>query len=484
MSYLKIKKKFNRRQFLKATGAAGAVVGGAGLGFFGFESGRDPKTHVGWIDYQGSAQTFDRIKYSVSRPHYKKVGTSTRVDARTGVIFERFFTLLNQWDEKKGIGGLEPYLQDYYKQHSRDLRMDLFLMNEIYPKRMVDRKKYGYHFILSNAWSRAMGAVEPPPINYPPEISDFPGGERFGEPSKPYKMKNPRNTSRLIKKIAHEFGATLVGIARLNPDWVYLYPMRNRGFDTDKPLKVPDHWTFAIAIGTPMSWDPLYANPSYGTSNDAYSRSRIVAFRLSSFIRQLGYAARPHTPSMDYDLMVPPILIDSGLGEQGRHSVVITPELGSNFKPAVVTTNLPLIPDKPISFGVQDFCRSCHICADNCPSGAISKGEKKVIRGYLRYQLDISKCHNFWYSHLGNIGCRICIAVCPFTKKSNWLHRAALQISANDPTTISQKFLIQFQKFFYPGPNPIKYYSPSFGGDNRSFRDPPWWLRTQDFIEF
>jgi len=484
MSRLKTKKKFNRRQFLKASGAAGVVVGGAGLGFFGYESGKDPNTYTGWIDFQGSAQTFDRKKHAVDRPHYDMVGTGKRVDARTGVIFERFFSLMNQWNDKTGIEGVEPYLQEYYKQNPQDLEMDLFLRNEIYPKRLVDKKKFGNRFILSNAWSKAMGAVEPPPINYPPEISDFPGGERFGEPSKAYKMKSPQNTSRLIKKIAYEFGATLVGITRLNPDWVYLYPMRERGFNSNEPLKVPEHWTFAIAVGTPMSWDPLYANPNYGTSNDAYSRSRIIAFRLASFIRQLGYAARPHTPSIDYDLMVPPILVDSGLGEQGRHSVIITPELGSNFRPAVVTTNLPLLPDKPISFGVQDFCRSCKICADNCPSGAISKGEKKVVRGYLKYQLNASKCHNFWYSNMGNIGCRICVAVCPYTRKSNWLHRTALQVSANDPTAISHKFLIQLQKFLYSGPQPSKYYSPSFGGDNLSFREPPWWLRSKDFIEF
>ena len=77
-----------------------------------------------------------------------------------------------------------------------------------------------------------------------------------------------------------------------------------------------------------------------------------MAFRLTSFIKTLGYAARPHTPGTSYDLMVPPIMVDAGLGEQGRHSIVITPELGCNFRPAVVTTNLPLVPDKPIEFGV------------------------------------------------------------------------------------------------------------------------------------
>ncbi len=296
-------------------------------------------------------------------------------------------------------------------------------------------------------------------------------------------MKGPGKTSRLIKKISHELGSVLVGIARLNPDWVYQYPMRGRGFEPNEPVEVPKHWEFAIVVGTPMSWDAMLANPTYGTSNDAYSKSRIVAYRLASFIKALGYAARPHTPGTSYDLMVPPIMVDAGLGEQGRHSIVITPELGCNFRPAVVTTNLPLEPDKPIDFGVQDFCKSCKVCAENCPSGAITTGDKEEVRGYLRYSLCSEKCHNFWSSCLGNMGCRLCVAVCPYTRKSNWLHKTALQVTANDPTGLSHKALVGLQQRLYPGPDPEEYFIPSLGGKNATYREPPWWLRTEDFID-
>ena len=96
--------------------------------------------------------------------------------------------------------------------------------------------------------------------------------------------------------------------------------MRGRGLNPNEPFDVPAHWINAIVVGVPMSWDATYANPNFGTSNDAYSRSRIIAYRLSAFIKSLGYAARPHTPGTSYDLMVPPIVIDAGLAEQGRHS--------------------------------------------------------------------------------------------------------------------------------------------------------------------
>jgi epoxyqueuosine reductase len=477
-------KKFSRRSFLKATGAASAVVGSAGLGFFGHEAGKDPATYTGCESFQGAAQTFNRKKFEQDHPHYKKVGPTERVDARTGVIFYRFYSLMRQWKEETGLEGLDPVLKEYYSKNSEDLELDLYYRKELMPKLRSDSKKYKDTFILSQAWSNAMGAVSPSPIREAPEKSDFPSPSRYGEVQEPLKMKDPEKTAKLIKKIAYELGSVLVGITKLNPDWVYKYPMKGRGFEADKLLDVPKHWEYAIVIGTPMSWDPMYANPNFGTSNDAYSKSRIVAFRLASFIKQLGYAARPHTPGTSYDLMVPPIAIDAGLGELGRNGIVVTPELGCNFRPAVITTNIPMIPDKPIEFGVQKFCKTCKVCAENCPSGAIPKGEQVVVRGYLKYQLDISKCHNFWGSKLGNMGCRLCVSTCPYTRKSNWLHKTALNVTANDPTGISHKSLTFMQKLFYPGPDPQKYYMPSLGGENASFREPPWWLRSEDFIDF
>jgi reductive dehalogenase len=379
---------------------------------------------------------------------------------------------MRQWRDDTGIEGMDDHLREYYRKKPEDLDLDIYSMKELMPKLMSDSRKHRQQFILANAWSNAMGAVSPRPINEPPEKSDFPSRRRFGGPTVPEKMKSPESTSNLIKKIAHELGSTLVGIAKLNPDWVYLYPMRGRGFEPDKPIDVPKRWHYAVVVGSPMSWDPMYANPNYGTSNDAYSRSRIIAFRLASFIKQLGYAARPHTPGTSYDLMAPPILVDAGIGEQARPSIVITPELGLNFRPAIVTTNLPLKPDKPIDFGVQRFCKTCKICAENCPSSAISFGDKVEVRGYLRYQVDTAKCLNFWNSTLGSMGCRLCVAVCPYTRKANWLHKTALKVSMNDPTGISDWALTGLQKRFYPGPDPQKYYMPSLGGENASYRKP------------
>jgi hypothetical protein len=39
------------------------------------------------------------------------------------------------------------------------------------------------------------------------------------------------------------------------------------------------------------------------------------------------------------------------------------------------------------------------------------------------------------------------------------------------------------QEKLYPTPNPQNYYMESMGGKNASYRQPPWWLRTENFIE-
>jgi len=503
----------NRRDFLKAAGLASGVAGAGGLGAFGYAAGKDPNSYLGWQNQEGASLVFNRKRYEVDEPTYQRVGATSRPDARVVQIFERRGRFMREYRQLMGgQGGMrmpgggpggqaaarpqqerrtEPVtpedfsepLRSYYLETPQDLELDILNMTELGPMQRSDSQEYGDPYILSEAWSAAMGAVGPGPINGPPEQNDFPRS-RFGPAPEPMALKDPAKTAELIKTVSMQLGSTLVGITRLNPDWVYGYPIRGRGFENlEEPLEIPDWWTYAIVVGTPMSWDPMFANPTYGTSNDAYARSRIIAARLEAFIKALGYPARSHIPGTSYDLMVPPIAIDAGMGEQGRNGILVTPEVGCNLRPAVITTNIPVATDKPIAIGVDDFCLHCKVCAEACPSGAIPMGDKVEVRGYRRWKIDTAKCQNFWTSNLGNMGCRICISVCPYTRKANWLHRMAMQVSANDPTGLSERLLTTMQKSFYPGPDPEDYFMPSLGGENASYRPPPCWLKTDDFID-
>ncbi len=492
MSEKEANSELSRRQFLKGAGAVSGIAGGVGLGFFGYAAGKDPNTHLGWQNEAGASQTFNRKRHEVDEPTYQRVGPTSRPDARVENIFARRGGFRQQYRAVQEGDEFDEPLKTFYAENPDILELDRVNQEEIMPKMRGDQQKYGDQFMLAMAWSSAMGAVSPRATSGPPEEADFPrvrgrgtmGEMGGGDASEPVNLKDPAKTAELIKKVAHEFGSTLVGITELNPDWVYGYPLRGRGVeDVNEPLEIPDHWKYAVVVGTPMSWDRMDATPNYGTSNGACSRSRIVATRVAAFIKALGYPARTHTPGNSYDLMVPPIAIDAGLGEQGRNGIMITPELGCNIRPAIVTTDIPMATDKPIDFGVQDFCAHCKVCAEVCPSGSIPLGDKEEVRGYRRYKVNAASCNNFWNSNLGNMGCRLCVSVCPYTRKANWLHKTALQVSANDPTGMSERVLTGLQKRFYDGPDPEAYYMPSLGGENASYREPPWWLRTEDFIE-
>jgi reductive dehalogenase len=229
----------------------------------------------------------------------------------------------------------------------------------------------------------------------------------------------------------------------------------------------------------------MYANPTYGSSYDAYSRQRIIGARLETFLHELGYPARAHVPPNAYDLVTPPIAIDAGLGEQGRKGLLITPELGSNARLACVTTNLPMEVDKPIDIGVQDFCRKCKICAERCPSGAIShKDEPGVEFGYRRWRIKDDLCFRTWASVAQSHprGCRICLAVCPYTRKNNWIHAASRYVDPRDPTGIVSSSLLWMQKAFFQYPKARDFLPPP-EGRNATYHAPPDWLQSEKWFD-
>lgn len=118
----------------------------------------------------------------------------------------------------------------------------------------------------------------------PPEESDFRGVTGTN-----LKLKSPRHGSELIKYMIHTFGASLAGIYRLHEEWVtqvFLGGVGRTEFD------VAAHWKHSVVITVPNEWDSLYANPTYGTSYDAYSMLRFMAGKLEVFIRKKGCSSR------------------------------------------------------------------------------------------------------------------------------------------------------------------------------------------------
>ena len=107
-----------------------------------------------------------------------------------------------------------------------------------------------------------------------------------------------------------------------------------------------------------------------------------------------------------------PAAIDSGMGQLGKHGSLIHRTMGSSFRLAAVTTDLPLVADSPEDFGSEDFCLNCQICVQACPPGAI-ENDKQMVRGVEKWYVDFDKCIPYFGETLA---CGVCLAVCPWSR--------------------------------------------------------------------
>jgi len=486
---------------VKTGGIIGLVFGIVGIAIAGFFSGKSFDSYTGWgRSPHGTGQFFNRKPFRKDKPTYSVTENHGRARIEHH-LFRRMMTLHQQmmpgadgkpaWMPEQGPEGLpEPY-RTFFIENEEKYKQSIKAL-ELAREQKKNWPNYADRYAIIDSWSNAMGSLfegaegllppdrlYPPEPDSPPEIWDYRGITR----DVPLPFKSADHASRLIKKISHTFGATLVGITRLNPDWCYQGHLRGVGMGD---YEVPAHWKYAIVFGCPHEWDQFYANPTNGSSFDAYSNLRITAARLETFIHNLGYPARSHVPPNQYDIMMPPLAVDAGLGEQSRMGIMITPELGANVRLACVTTDIPLEVDQPIDVGIQEFCRKCKICVKRCPSGAISPKEEPGIEfGYKRWKIRDELCFNTWSSVATskvNRGCRVCLAVCPYSRKNNWIHALPRTFDPRDPTGLISSGLLWMQNVFFKYPKAKDFMPPPLG-NNETYHDPPDWLESEKWFD-
>jgi reductive dehalogenase len=258
---------------------------------------------------------------------------------------------------------------------------------------------------------------------------------KFDYPLVPSGLKidvdDPVRITGEIKRVATFFGARLVGVCELDERWLYssAYMLTPEG---GKPTenKVPEGCKYAIAIAIEMDYQAICcspANPASAATGLGYSKMAFTAGLLAHYIRGLGYQAIACGNDTACSI---PIAIDAGLGELARNGLLITPRFGPRVRLAKVFTDLPLVPDRPIEFGVWDFCRVCTKCAEKCSSQAIPHDGPTETphsisnrEGLLRWPVHAERCLSFWVAN--QTDCSNCIRVCPFNKPPGWLHDAA-----------------------------------------------------------
>ena len=110
----------------------------------------------------------------------------------------------------------------------------------------------------------------------------------------------------------------LVGIAEINPLWVY--SMRGEIFhenweDWGKQIEV--RHKYAIVFATEMGFELVGAAPHTPTtiaSMGNYAKGAFIATQLAAYIANLGYSATANH-LRHYDAVLVPLAVDAGLGE-------------------------------------------------------------------------------------------------------------------------------------------------------------------------
>jgi ferredoxin len=226
--------------------------------------------------------------------------------------------------------------------------------------------------------------------------------------------------SAYVKNLATYFGALEVGIAELKPYHVYSFIGRGSG-TYGAPLEVKHK--FVIVFTVEMDFEMMGASPYPPTvmeSAKQYVEAGRVAVQLAAAIRHLGYPARAHIDG-NYRLITPLAARDAGLGEIGRMGLVMTTHQGPRVRLAVVTTDLPLIPDQRKNDATMiDFCTVCKKCAQACPSKSIPFDDRQEVDGALRWQINAETCFRYW--NVVGTDCGRCVAVCPYSHPNTTSH--------------------------------------------------------------
>lgn len=315
-----------------------------------------------------------------------------------------------------------------------DERRTVFARNKLIPGSERFRSYYELHpedLAKDDAWRRNPGLLSPQaafaePLSFAATDASFMtlatlGPMADGPIASTSEEITHKAASTYVKTLAKFYGALEVGICDLKKEYIYTQIGRGSGMYGEPIALEHKH---AIAMTFEMDHALIGANPrppGIMETGHEYVASAMAAVQLAAAIRNLGYPARAHFEG-NYQVIAPPIARDAGLGEIGRMSILMTPSEGPRVRLSVVTTDLPLIPDKPtIDPAVIDFCLICKKCATTCPSRAISYENRQVHNGALRWVIDPVACYSYW-TKVGT-DCGVCMRVCPFAHGSSWHHQ-------------------------------------------------------------
>ena len=232
------------------------------------------------------------------------------------------------------------------------------------------------------------------------------------EPPKLDIPESPSERSRHLKALAYFLGADAVGICKAPPS----------SFFADDAMGSPyeSSMTNALVVLKRNDLDTTMATNGQdwivdATAQRTYLHLTMITEIVASYIKMIGFGAESSN-LRNFKSQMPPLVIAAGLGEASRMGIALNPFFGADYKVSAVMTDMAVTPDKPIDFGLQEYCSRCGICAKHCLGGAISKGTKELYNGYEKWYFDAMKCFSSTLNLENGSNCFTCIMMCPWTR--------------------------------------------------------------------
>jgi reductive dehalogenase len=245
------------------------------------------------------------------------------------------------------------------------------------------------------------------------------------------RVDDPEAMTRHIKRVAHYFGADVVGIARAHPTMLNAGRISDEGTADGggeaEPLdEMCRQYPYVIVATTAWDYDKIQAHRHH-IGDAAYhvsqQKAALMLKSLEGYIKELGYSALRGVAHGQAAALA------AGVGELGRNGMIITEKFGARVNmTGTLMTDLPLAPGHPIDIGVEDFCKVCRKCANTCPTNSITIGDKVVYNGIEKYKINWLTCYRLRpYTHQYWEDCLTCVAVCPYTKPNTWWRTMAIK---------------------------------------------------------
>lgn len=185
--------------------------------------------------------------------------------------------------------------------------------------------------------------------------------------------------------------------------------------------------------------DPLRALDARSSGViSVYAQGRDYHDVIKGRLKQLAgwlHAATGHEVKVFVDtapVMEKPLAEAAGIGWQGKHTNLVSRELGSWLFLGAIFTTAELPADAPET----DHCGSCRACLDICPTDAFPAPYRLDARRCISYLTIEHKGHipGEFRAAMGNriYGCDDCLAVCPWNKFAREASEAKLR--ARDTT--------------------------------------------------